>query len=222
VHIDLADMESVRAAAGRILAKEQPLHVLINNAGLAGLRGVTKQGFELVFGTNHLGHFLLTMLLLPRLRESAPARIVNVSSGSHYDAKGIDFDALRKPTATVTSLPEYAVSKLANVLFTKELARGKAGPGVHSYALHPGMVASDAWREVPWPFRSIMKLFMITNEQGAQTTLHCATSPDVAEDDGLFYDKCKLREPSKLAQDETLAKELWAKSAEWTGADAPD
>jgi retinol dehydrogenase-12 len=208
VHLDLADLDSVRACAAEILAKDEPLHVLINNAGLAGLRGQTKQGFELVFGTNHLGHFLLTELLLPRLRASKPSRIVNVSSGSHYQAKGIDWDALTKPTVTITTLPEYAVSKLANVLFTKELARGKAGEGVHSYALHPGMIATDAWREIPWPVRPIMKLFMLTNEEGARTTLHCATSDAVANDDGLFYDKEKPREPSALAMDEALAKEL--------------
>ena len=87
IPLDLADLDSVRAAATKVLATDEPLHVLINNAGLAGLRGLTKQGFELIFGTNHLGHFLLTELLLPRLRKSAPARIVNVSSGSHYQAK---------------------------------------------------------------------------------------------------------------------------------------
>jgi retinol dehydrogenase-12 len=218
VALDLADLHSVRACAASVLSKKEPLHILINNAGLAGLRGVTKQGFELTFGTNHLGHFLLTELLLPRLRESAPSRIVNVSSGSHYQAKGIDFDALKKPGTHVTGMPEYEVSKLANVLFTKELARGKAGDGVTSYALHPGMVASDAWRQMPWPIRPIMKLFMISNEEGAKTTLHCATSADVAKDDGLFYEKSKPRKPSALAFDETLAKKLWDKSEEWTRA----
>ncbi len=216
VPLDLADLDSVRAAADIVLQKDEPLHVLINNAGLAGLRGQTKQGFELIFGTNHLGHFLLTELLLPRLRKSAPARIVNVSSGSHYQAKGIDFGALKERTKTVTSMAEYEVSKLANVLFTKELARGRAGAGVTSYALHPGMVASDAWREIPWPVRPIMKLFMITNEQGAETTLHCAASDEAGKEDGLFYDKKKPREPNKLAHDEALAKELWDKSVEWT------
>ena len=206
VALDLADLDSVRACAEAVLAKDEPLHVLINNAGLAGLKGLTKQGFEITFGTNHLGHFLLTELLLPRLRASAPSRIVNVASGSHYQAKGIDWDALRKPTAHLTGMPEYEVSKLANVLFTKELARGRAGKGVHSYALHPGVVASDAWRQMPWPIRPIAKLFMLSNEEGAQTTIYCAASTDVADDDGLFYDKCKQRKPNVLAEDEALAK----------------
>src|SRR5262245_37527212 len=105
--LDLGSLASVRASAKAFLDRGEPLHVLINNAGLAGVRGLTKDGFELIFGTNHLGPFLFTTLLLPRLRESAPARIVNVSSKAHYEAKGIDWDVLRKPTATITGLREY-------------------------------------------------------------------------------------------------------------------
>ncbi len=167
--LDLADLASVRKSAAEFLARDEPLHVLVNNAGLAGKRGLTRDGFEITFGTNHLGPFLFTTLLLPRLRASAPARIVNVSSVAHYQAKGIDWEALRRPTVTRTGLREYSVSKLCNVLFTKELARGRAGAGVHSYALHPGAVASDVWREVPPPFRWLIKLFMLSNEEGAQT-----------------------------------------------------
>jgi NAD(P)-dependent dehydrogenase (short-subunit alcohol dehydrogenase family) len=214
VALDLADLTSVRKAADSVLAKDIPLHGLVNNAGLAGLRGETKQGFELTFGTNHLGHFFLTTLLLPLVRKVS-GRIVSVASKAHYDAKPIDWSLLRGRTRTVTGLPEYAVSKLSNVLFTKELAAGKAGSGVHSYALHPGVVASDAWRQIPQPFRWLMKLGMISNEEGAKTTLHCATSPEVANDDGLYYDSCKPKRPSDLALDAGLAKELWARSEEW-------
>ena len=217
--LDLGDLASVRRSAEQFLRTDESLHILINNAGLAGSRGITKDGFELAFGTNHLGHFLFTMLLLPRLRASTPARIVNVSSKSHYDAKGIDWDALRKPTASVAGLPEYSVSKLCNVLFTKELARGQAGQGVTSYSLHPGVVASDIWRQIPAPFRFLAKMFMITNEEGAKTTLYCATSPDVATHDGRYYDKEKERRPARLADDEALAKELWERSKKW--ADLP-
>ena len=151
--------------------------------------------------------------------EGRTSRIVVVSSGSHYRARGIDFDAVRQPTRTVTGLAEYQVSKLANVLFVKELARRIGPSGVRSYALHPGVVASDAWRRFPWPIRPLIKLFMITEEEGARTTLHCATSPEVADHDGRYYDKCKERRPSKLADDADLARTLWEKSAEWTGAD---
>ncbi len=214
LELDLADLESVRAAAKTFLAAHDSLDVLVNNAGLAGQRGTTKQGFELAFGTNHLGHFLLTKLLLPAIH-AGDARIVNVASGSHFRAKAIDWEAVRKKTASVSGLPEYEVSKLANVLFTKELARGRAGDGITSVSLHPGVVASDAWRGVPWPFRPIMKAFMITNEEGARTTLHCVTSPVGDLENGAYYDKCKPRHASRTSQNEALAEELWSRSEEW-------
>lgn len=213
--LDLADLDAVRASAKAFLERGEKLHLLLNNAGLAGAKGTTKQGFELAFGTNHLGPFLFTTLLLPRLRESAPARIVNVASQGHYRVKSIDWAALRRPSATATAFPEYCVSKLCNVLFTKELARGQAGEGVRSYSLHPGAVASDVWREVPWGLRHVMKLLMLTNEQGARTQLWCATSPEVADHDGRYYDSCREKRPSDLADDPELAKTLWAKSEEW-------
>lgn len=216
--LDLSDLGSVRACAARIAAAEKPIDVLLNNAGVAGQRGVTTQGFELQFGTNHVGHFLFTALLAPQV-VAARGRIVNVASRAHYDAPGIDFDAIRRPTRSVTGLPEYAVSKLANVLFTVELARRLGPKGVHAYALHPGVVASDAWRRVPWPVRPIMKAFMISSEQGARTSLYCATSPEVADHNGLYYDTCKPKTPSSVAMDAELAKTLWAKSVEYTGQD---
>jgi NAD(P)-dependent dehydrogenase (short-subunit alcohol dehydrogenase family) len=220
VALDLGDLASVRAAAERILAMERPIDVLLNNAGLAGLRGQTKDGFELTFGTNHLGHFALTLRLLPALRKAGRARIVNVSSKAHYDAKGIDWDALRQPTKAISGLPEYAVSKLANVLFTAELARRVGSEGIHSYALHPGVVATDVWRQVPWPIRPLLKLGMISNEEGAATSLYCATSPEVADHDGRYYDDCREKKPSALARDPALARELWERSVGWTGVDA--
>ncbi len=221
VALDLGDLDQVRQCAAGLLAAARPINVLLNNAGLAGTRGLTKSGFELAFGTNHVGHFLFTMLLMPRLLASPSSRIVNVASKSHYQAKGIDFEAVRKTTSTITGLPEYEVSKLANVLFTKELARRIGPKGVRSYSLHPGVVASDAWRRVPWPFRQLLKLGMITNEKGALTSIHCATSPEVANQDGLYYDECQERAPNPLANDAALARQLWEKSVEWTGADLP-
>ena len=217
--LDLADLSSVRDCARSFLEPYEALHVLINNAGVGGARGVTKQGFEMTFGVNHLGHFLLTRLLLDRLRDSAPARVVTVASDAHYNARGVDFEALRRPARGITGLGEYAVSKLCNVLFAQELARRTAGEtaesGVHSYALHPGVVASDIWRRVPWPVRPLVTRRMLTVEQGAQTSLYCATSPEVAPDSGRFYDKCAPREPSPVATPE-LAGALWTQSAEWT------
>src|ERR1700722_17282820 len=205
---DLADLASVRRCARDFLALGEPLHVLINNAGVAGQRGLTTDGFELAFGVNHLGHFLLTTELLPSLRENGEARVVCVASDAHYQAKGIDWDALRYRTKSITGLREYSVSKLCNVLFAAELGRRLAGTGVSSYSLHPGVVASQIWRRLPWPARQLMTRRMLTIEQGAQTSLYCATSADVAGQTGKYYDKCQLAEPSKLVTAE-LAARLW-------------
>jgi len=213
--LDLADLSSVRSCAEGFLARGEPLHVLVNNAGVAGTRGLTKQGFELMFGVNHLGHFLLTQLLLDRLTSSAPARVVTVASDAHYSARGIDWDALRRPARGITGLGEYAVSKLCNVLFSQELARRAAGTGVTTYALHPGVVASDIWRRVPWPVRPLMTRRMLSVDEGAATSLFCATSPEVAEASGRFYDKCAERAPSPVATPE-LALTLWQRSEEWS------
>jgi retinol dehydrogenase 12 len=217
--LDLADLDSVRACASDFLARGEPLHVLVNNAGVVRTRGLTEQGFELMFGVNHLGHFVLTNALLGCLEASAPARVVTVSSDSHYTARGIDWDALRRPERGLTGLHGYAVSKLCNVLFSAELGRRTAGTGVTTYALHPGVVASDIWRRVPWPVRPLIQRRMLTVEQGAETSLYCATSLAVAADSGLFYDKCAEREPSSVATS-ALAAELWKRSEEWAAASA--
>lgn len=218
VALDLADLGSVRACAGALSARNLPLHGLINNAGIAGHRGQTRDGFELAFGTNHIGHYVMTRLLLDRLKQAGSARIVNVSSSSHYRATGIDWDAVRQPTRTVTGFPEYAVSKLANILFTKELARRLDGTGVTTYAVDPGRVATDVWRRVPAPVRWAIKKFMLSPEQGAQSSLVAAASPDVAADTGRYYTVGGTpQRPSPLAEDAELAKTLWTKSAAWTG-----
>jgi NAD(P)-dependent dehydrogenase (short-subunit alcohol dehydrogenase family) len=217
--LDLGDLDSVRRCAEAFLAAGEPLHVLINNAGLAGTRGMTESGFELAFGTNHVGPFLLTDLLLDRLRQSAPARIVTVASKAHYDAPGIDFDDVRRPTGSFTGRREYAVSKLANVLHAQELARRLDGSGVSTYALHPGVIASDIWRRVPWPVRPLMTRRMDSPEQGARTSLYCATSPEVAGESGLYYDDCRRRDPAAVAT-AALGAELWRRSSDWTGGGA--
>jgi NAD(P)-dependent dehydrogenase (short-subunit alcohol dehydrogenase family) len=177
---------------------------------------MTDSGFELAFGTNYVGAFLLTAMLLDRLRESAPARIVNVASIGHYRAPGIDYEAVRSPTKTLTGFAEYCVSKLANVLHAQELARRLKGTGVTTYSLHPGEVASDVWRRVPWPVRPLIKRRMLSPAEGARTSLYCATSPDVASDSGHYYDNCRRTEPSAVATTE-LAAELWERSSEWVG-----
>lgn len=215
LQMDLGDFASVQACAQTFLGRELPLHLLVNNAGLAGQRGLTASGFELAFGVNHMGPFLFTQLLLERTKASAPARIVTVASRAHYRATGLDWDALRQHTRSRTALDEYSNSKLANVLFSAELGRRLAGSGVTTYALHPGVVASDIWRALPWPIRPLMKLGMISTEEGALTTLHCATAHEVADDTGLYYDKCRTRTPSAMGRDAALAAELWRRSAQW-------
>lgn len=216
--LDLGDLASVRRCAEDLVARGMPIHGLVNNAGLAGHRGTTKDGFEIQFGTNHLGPYLLTRMLLARIEGSAPARIVNVASDSHYGAKQIDWEAVRGPTRSRTGYPEYEVSKLANVLFTIELSRRLADKQVTTYALHPGTVATDVWRRVPAPLRWLIRKFMRTPEQGAQPSLRCATAPELATESGRYYGPDgKPKHPSRLAQDAALAAELWARSAEWTG-----
>jgi retinol dehydrogenase-12 len=214
--LDLASLASVRDCAAAFLARDEPLHVLVNNAGIGGQRGLTADGFELHFGVNHLGHFALTALLLERLKASGPgARVVSVSSDAHYAAPGIDFDALRRRTS-FTGQREYAVSKLCNVLFAQEFARRVGAGEVSAYALHPGVVASDIWRRVPQPARAFIKRRMLTVDEGAVTSVYCATSAAVAGESGLFYDTCAVRAPNKVATPE-LAELLWKYSSEWTG-----
>ncbi len=214
--LDLADLTSVRECAQAFLALGEPLHVLINNAGVGGTPGRTKDGFELVFGVNHLGHFALTMGLLDCLTASR-ARVVNVASDAHYQAKGIDFDRLQRRTRGIAGMREYAVSKLCNVLFSQELARRLDGSGVVSYALHPGVVASDIWRRVPAPVRPLVTRRMLTVEQGARTSLYCATAPEAALRSGAYYDDGAEREPSPVATRD-LGEQLWQHSEAWTQA----
>ncbi len=215
VTLDLADLGSVRRGAAALLEHAGPIHGLINNAGVAGQRGATAQGFEIQFGVNHLGHFLLTHLLRERLAASAPARVVTVASEAHRQARGIDWDALREPTRTRTAWREYAVSKLANLLFSAELARRLRGTGVTTYAVHPGVVASGLWRRLPAPVRGTAKLFMISNEKGARTSVYCVTRPELASETGLYYAGCAQKRPTAVAEDRALAEELWRRSLQY-------
>jgi retinol dehydrogenase 12 len=217
VELDLASLASVRRAASRILELAPTPDLLINNGGLAGHRGSTEDGFELHFGVNHLGHFLLTTLLMDGIRRAAPARIVTVASGAHYRARGIDFSAVRRPTRSLMGYEEYAVSKLANVLFSHELGRRLEGTGVTTYAVHPGTVATDIWRRVPQPIRWYMTRRMYSVEEGAAPVLHFATAPEYASMTRLYCHRMEVRDPSEPARDQGLAEELWRRSEEWVG-----
>ena len=147
LQIDVADLESVRRAAGEYLGSGRPIDVLVNNAGIAGTNGLSPQGFDLTYATNHIGPFLLTNLLLPRIREASQGRIVNVASSAHFTAKQMDWSVLdRRTTPRRSGFPDYALTKLMNVLHAKELARRLAGTAVTTYAVHPGAVASRRFR----------------------------------------------------------------------------
>ena len=216
VALDLGDLASVRRAADEILAKDHTIDVLVNNAGIAALVGQTKDGFELTFGTNHLGPWLFTEKLLPLVKRAEQGRIVNVSSQGHYRCKGIDWDAQKRPTAHATALPEYFVSKLCNVLHANELARRLAGTNVTTYSLHPGGVATDIWGRRLGKLSILLRPFLLTMEEGAKTQVRCATDPALSKESGLYYTKEKPREPNPLAHDVALQDELRRRSEEWT------
>lgn len=219
VQIDVSDLTSVRRAAQDFLAAGHPIDVLVNNAGIAGTRALSKDGFDLTYATNHIGPFLLTNLLLPRVRESPQGRVVNVASGAHMLVKRIDWSVLeRRTTPKRSAFTDYAVTKLMNVLHAKELARRLAGTRVTTHALHPGAVASNIWRALPRPLQWIGKLFMLSNEEGARAPLYCATAPELATTSGRYYNRGREARPSPLAEDETLAKELWTRTEAAVGA----
>ena len=211
VQLDLADLASVRRAAESIAHLAPRIDALINNAGVAGARGVTKDGFELAFGVNCLGHFLLTHLLLPRVR-----RVVHLGSGSHARVEALELDSLRAPTRSLTGIREYAASKLCVMLFHHELARRHAMP--LSVAADPGDVASDAWRHVPWPIRPLLTRSMKPPREGALTSLFCATDPSIEALHGRSFVDCREDTPSALSRDAALAAALWDRCADWTAA----
>ena len=215
---DLASLEQVRGLAGRLAGLER-IDVLINNAGLMlGERRLTPDGLEHVFALNHLAPFLLTNLLLPTLTASAPARVITVTSDAHSAAR-LD---LSDPNLEHgwDSWRSYANSKLANILFTRELARRLDGTGVTANCAHPGVVRTGFGRES----RPLLKLgitiarpFMLSPERGADTIVYLASSPAVAGQTGGYYVKRQRREPSAAARDDTAARELWELSERMTG-----
>jgi len=214
--VDLASLDSVRALAAALLAACPRIDVLINNAGLfPSSQQTTADGFEMQFGVNHLSHFLLTELLRERLIESAPARVITVSSMLHKRGQ-MDFDSFRG-VARYSANAAYGQSKLANVLFALELAERLAGTGVTSNVLHPGGVATDITRDLPWLVRKLIGLVFISPEQGARTTLMLATDPELATTTGVYYDQCKLADVAPAARDAALRARLWQVSASLAG-----
>jgi NAD(P)-dependent dehydrogenase (short-subunit alcohol dehydrogenase family) len=217
VALDLADLASVRKAAEDILSRWDRLDVLVNNAGGTWTRHqLTAQGFEYTFGVNHLGHFYLTNLLLPRLEADSPSRVVSVSSmGHHFARGGMRFDDLQSEHH-YDGMDAYCRSKLANVLFVRGLARREAA-GVTANAAHPGWVRSsfamdgDTTGIIGFGMH-LMRPFQISPRRGARTSIYLATSPEVAEETGMYWVRSKPGRMSQPAREDAAAERLWDES----------
>ncbi|NXJ92504.1 RDH12 dehydrogenase, partial [Corythaixoides concolor] len=221
--LDLADTKSIREFAEKFLAEEKELHILINNAGVMLCPySKTADGFEMHLGVNHLGHFLLTFLLLERLKQSAPARIVNVSSLAHHGGR-IRFHDLHGEKSYNRGLA-YCHSKLANVLFTRELARRLQGKSQRraeftANALHPGSVHSELVRHslvMTWLW-NIFSFFLKTPWEGAQTSVYCAVAEELDSVTGQYFSDCQPAYVSPRGRDDETAKKLWSVSCELLG-----
>jgi len=221
---DFASLESIRGFAEKFKANHDRLDVLVNNAGgINTSRSETLDGFETTFGVNHLGYFLVTNLLLDLIKASAPARVVSVSSGAHLRAKGMNFDDLNAEQG-YSGMGVYGKSKLANVLFTYELARRLEGSGVTANCLHPGVVRSGFGQNngglIAIVFKAaytLMTPFTKSNAQGAATSIHLATSPDVEGVTGKYFADSKETPSSAASHDEEAARRLWKLSEKMTG-----
>jgi NAD(P)-dependent dehydrogenase (short-subunit alcohol dehydrogenase family) len=214
---DLASQAGVRRLAEGVRAAHQRLDVLVNNAGtVSPSRQTTQDGLELTFAVNHLASFLLTNLLLDLLEHSAPARIVNVSSIAHRSAD-LDFDNLQYERGGYSTLRAYGRSKLANILFTNELARRVPASRVTANVLHPGAVATDIWNHAAWYLQPVLqagKLLMLSPATGGERIVYLAMSGEVEGKTGGYYEKNRRVRPSALAEDEALASRLWRVSEE--------
>ncbi|KAL2084593.1 hypothetical protein ACEWY4_020111 [Coilia grayii] len=223
-YLDLASLYSVREFAKEFIATEERLDILINNAGVMMCpRWVTEDGFETQLAVNHLGHFLLTNMLMEMLKKSTPSRVVNVSSIAHRGGK-IDFDDLFFDKRPYSSLVSYRQSKLANVLFSRELHHRMGGSGVTSYSLHPGVIRTELGRHVEswFPFlRTLLMLpsymFMKTPWEGAQTSIYCAVTEGLENKSGRYFSDCREKETSPEGRDDVAARRLWEVSARLVG-----
>ncbi len=216
---DLSSQQSIREMAAEFLTAGEPLHVLVNNAGVVNLsRTLTADGIETVFALNHLAYFLLTNLLLERLTASAPARIVNVASHAHHWG-ALDFDNLQGERS-FRAMRIYGQSKCANIMFTYELARRLHGGGVTANCLHPGAVATGlgknngAWARV---LIQLLRPFFRSPTQGAATSIYLASSPELDAVSGKYFVDCKPARSSKASYDEAAGRRLWDISAQLTG-----
>ena len=230
--MELGSLDSVRAFADRFLASRDRLDVLLANAGIMAVPyGKTDDGFELQFGTNHLGHFVLVNRLLPLLKASAPSRIVNLSSAGHF-ASGIIWDDPNFETKDYSKMDAYGQSKTANILFTVELERRYGDAGVHAWAVHPGMVMTDLARSftkddfgdlASRAKKSGMKMPTLVNvDVGASTQVWACASAEALEKPGSYLADRAFAEPSDYANDPELAKRLWVLSEQLVGEQFPE
>ncbi|KAI0211469.1 Retinol dehydrogenase 12 [Lamellibrachia satsuma] len=220
--VDLASLESVRKFCRQILETEQRVDILINSAGVMWCPyQKSADDHEMHFAVNHLGPFLLTNLLLDLLKSSTPCRIINVSSCAHETAE-MNLDDLNLDKG-FTPQKAYCQSKLANILFTRELSHRLKGTGVSVFAVHPGLVHTELGRHVdsttfPWWKRMLFKPFIAfcfkTPRQGAQTTIHCAVTEGLEKHSGKYFSDCEVKTPSPMAQDDKKAQKLWDISAQ--------
>jgi len=208
---DLVSFDSIRSFAKMFLAKYDRLHILVNNAGIMDpTRQISRDGIERTFAVNHLAPFLLTNLLLETIKQSAPARIVNVSSDG-YKSGTINFDDIEWKQQ-YSGFRVYAQSKLANILFTQKLSSMLIGTGVTVNALHPGMTATNFLNLLPSFVRPLARIFMLTPSQGAETTVYLASSPEVKMMTGKYFIKKKITPLSAKAQSADIAERLWSVS----------
>jgi NAD(P)-dependent dehydrogenase (short-subunit alcohol dehydrogenase family) len=220
---DLSSQQEVRRLAAEFLATGQPLHILLNNAGVIMLRREeTVDGIERTFAVNHLGTFLLTTLLIDRLKASAPARVVTVASDAHhYAGAGLDFDDLGSAKG-FSAMRVYARSKGANILFTHELARRLDGTGVTANCLHPGFVGSNFAKNNGWIARVAMAALRPvarSPKKGAETVVYLCASPEVEGVTGRYFFDKRSKWPKRYAQSEENARRLWEASEQLTDTD---
>ncbi|XP_062973613.1 retinol dehydrogenase 12-like isoform X2 [Elgaria multicarinata webbii] len=216
--LDLADTKSIREFAENFLKEEKELHILINNAGVMMCPySKTADGFEMHLGVNYLGHFLLTFLLIERLKQSSPARILNLSSLAHHGGR-IRFHDLQGEKCYHRGLA-YCHSKLANILFTRELAKRLQGTGVTVNALHPGTVATELTRHsfILNNLWKIMSFFVKTPVEGAQTSVYCAVAEELESVSGKYFSDCTPAYVSPQGRNDETAKQLWNVSCELLG-----
>ncbi|KAM9337379.1 retinol dehydrogenase 12, like isoform 1-T1 [Symphorus nematophorus] len=214
--LDLSDSKSIREFAEAINKGESQLNILINNAGVMVCPyGKTADGFEMQIGVNHFGHFLLTYLLLDLIKKSAPARIVTVSSLAHTWGS-INLEDINSEKGYDKN-KAYAQSKLANVLFSRSLAKRLEGTGVTTYSLHPGVVQTELWRHLNGPQQFFMKMvspFTKNSVQGAQTSIYCAVEPSLEKETGGYYSDCAPANCSANGKNDELAQKLWELSCQ--------